>query len=238
MRALLERWLDRLEADGLLVGGRAATAARLQGWLPWLQAAAEGDASAEAELLRIVAFDARNQAQEGRPASLAVSQPLLLAAVWSEVSAEVSQRLSQLLVRVAADAHALGAAGVKDGQQRTLLGRRTPVTRFGDRWLGFIVGPLDAEVVDVVLDRLLVAAVGAGARETGVDLSGAEAPNPLFLRTLEGFAKSDTGSVARLTVTGVVDAPRYVQALAANGVRPERVAFGRLDEWLQSTASR
>ena len=230
MQDFLERWLDVLGDAGALIGGRAATKARLEGWVPWLEAAAAGDQSAQAELLRIVALDARNLAQEGRAASSAIAQPLLLERAWPTSSD--ARRLSHLLVRVAADAHALGAAGVRDAAHRRLLARRTPIIPIGTGWLGFMVGAIDPDVLDGVLGRLLQVAAGSGAAEVALDLSGAEPPDALLARTLLGFVTVDTGPVRRLTVTGVGDPDALLRTLARDKVPPARVAVSNLTDWV------
>ena len=235
MTSLLERWLDELDAAGALIGNRQATAARLEGWVPWLEAAARGDEAAQAELLRIVAFDARNLAQEGRPVSTVLWQPLLLEEAWPGERAE-GARLSRLLVRVAADAHALGTAAMMDARQRALLARRSPVIPIGARWLGFMLGPMAEEVIDGVIGRLLQAAAGSGSTDVALDICGAEPPNALFVRTLEGFATADTGPVSRLTVTGAPSESNLAADFAARGVKPERVAFAPLSDWLPPSA--
>ena len=228
---LLDRWLDELSTAEALIGDRNATAARLEGWIPLLEAAVAGDEAALAELLRIVALDARNLAQEGRPASTVIAQPLLLSGAWPEPAALT---LSQLLVRVTADAHALGCAEAKESRQRALLARHLPVLPVGRGWLGFLVGPLGSDVIDGVFGRLLTAAAGTASSEIAVDIAGAEAPGglgALFLRTLEGFATADTGPVERLVVTGA-PAGAMTEALADRRVSPERVTVGRLNDWL------
>ncbi len=230
MASLLERWLDQLESASALIESRTATAQRLEGWIPWLEAAMGNDESARAELMRIVALDARNLAQEGRPASTVITQPLLLSTAWPEFS-ESALELSHLLVRVAADAHALGNAEVKDARQRILLARHSPIVPTPVGWLGYLIGPMVPDVIDGVFGRLLQAAATTAAAEVAVDVSGAEGPNPLFVRTLEGFAEADTGSVLRLTVTGV-DGTELTQELARRSVPLHRVSVAALEDWL------
>ena len=226
---LLERWLDRLETSGALIDGRPATRARLEAWFPWLQAAATGDESARAELMRLVALDARNLAQEGRPASTVVAQPLLLAGAWSAPAAD---ELCQLLVRVAADAHALGIAGVHEAAQQRLLAKHAPVVALGDRWLGYLIGPMAADVIDGLFGRLMTGAAGMGATDIAVDVSGAQGPTPLFYRTLKGFSDTDTGSVRRLTVTGLAHTAIFERELEAMSIPSTRVTTGSLSTWL------
>ena len=232
MSNLVERWLDHLADAGALIGTRADTRARLENWAPALEGAVLGDRAAEGELLRLVALDARNLAQEGRPASLVVAQPLLLEAVWPE-----ARRLSHLLVRVAADAHALGTTGVHEDRTRRLLARRAPVVAAGPGWLAFLMGPMDAEVLDAIFGRLLQAAAGAGAPEVAIDLSGAEAPDAMFLRTLVGFSTADTGPVKRLTVTSAADPGGLAAALGTQNVSMDRVTVSTLGQWLDRPMS-
>lgn len=231
MQDFLERWLDALDAAGALIGDRAATKARLEGWVPWIDAAAGGDDAAQAELLRIVALDASNLAQEGRAASSAVTQPLLLDRAWPTPT-EAQRRLAHLLVRVAADAHALGAAGVKDLARSRLLARHTPIVPIGRGCLGFIIGPIGPDVVDGVIGRLLQVAAGVGATEVALDLSGAEPPNALLSRTLAGFVTVDTGPVRRLTVTGVEAPDALAEVLHRKQVPDERVTVSELTAWI------
>lgn len=226
---LLERWLDQLEEAKALIDGRESTAARLEGWLPWLEPAADDDEAAQSELMRIVALDARNLAQEGRAASVVVAQPLLLASAWPD---HRGAKLSQLLVRVAADAHTLGTVAAKEAKFRALVGRAAPVVPLGDRWLGYLIGPMAAEVIDGVLGRLLSAAAGAGRTQVALDIAGAEPPNDVFVRTLSGFTATNTGSVERLTITGVTDPDALAAQLKTEGVPSAQIRIQMLEAWL------
>ncbi len=233
---MLQRWLSALERERALIGSRAEAEARLTAWVPWIVAAVGGDPAAEAELLRIVALDARNLAQESRAASTVVTQSMLLDEAWPEPPHAV-RRLTRLLVRVAADAHALGAMGVREAAHRRLLADHTPVVPIEGRWLGFLMGPPDPDVIDGVLGRLLRAAAGAGAKEVGLDLSASPGPDPVLLRTLDGFAGMDTGPVRRLTVLGLETPQTLRVELARRDIPPQRVAVTTLTEWLSGPAT-
>ena len=230
MKVDLEEWLDGLAGAGALIGGREATTARLRGWLPWLEAAVTDDA-ARAELLRLVALDARNLAGEGRPASVAITQVLLLEDAWASPSTE-TRSLVRLLIRVAADAFALGLRTAQEAEHAALLGRRLPVVPIADRWLGYLLGPMVPEVIDGVMARLLHAAAASGARQVALDIAGATAPNEVFFRTLEGFSVTNTGSIEVLTLTNAPDLQPLREALSRHRIPSNRVQVARLNDWL------
>ena len=109
---LHEAWLARLEEAHVTMGTREAVGHELGRWLDFLGPAADGDESIAHELYKLVAFHARNLGAEGRPASAALMQVLLLEDAVNEAVPEpkLLARVLREVTRVVADAHSLGSS--------------------------------------------------------------------------------------------------------------------------------
>lgn len=224
--ALARRILTRMTRLGVAASGATDLQAEIDGWLSHLFATPpEVD-----ELHRQVSLHARNLGAAGRPASVAV---LRIQAVGEELRAldEAHGASALALMRIAADAHAVGA----DDRRRAAWHRALadgPVAVLGpDRVVGFVVGSMAPEVVDAILGRTLRAAAGAGCSRPILDISSAPPDDETFHRTLRGFAESPDLQRFVLTVVGARDPEATRAALARLGVDEARVRLAdRLHE--------
>ncbi|MEQ8276759.1 MAG: hypothetical protein RMA76_26805 [Deltaproteobacteria bacterium] len=216
----LTAWLERLAAARVTMAGAEAVASEFAGWLELLERATEGDSSAEGDLYRLCAMHGRRLGQEGRPASAAILQPLLLADVLGP-DHRFAGRVREL-VKIIADAHALGTTERLETRQNKMLRTSTPVLRVPGAVVGWIVGPMLADTIDAIAGRLFAECAAAGASKAILDLSTAQAPNDVFFRTIAGYTKSDIAPKYRLVLTGVEDIDATRAAIAALGADVSR----------------
>src|SRR5262249_44785256 len=150
---------DRVENAHVLMGPREATKNELSRWLDYVGPAADGDASSSHELYKLVAFHARSLGAEGRPASAALMQVVLLEDIVREAMKETPKALSQVireLMRVVADAHALGSSERAKNRHNLEIRDFSPVIRVGEKTImGFLLGNMDADLIDAMMGRLL-----------------------------------------------------------------------------------
>jgi hypothetical protein len=217
---LIEAWLDRLEGAHVLMGNRDAAMSELMRWLDYLGPTADGDQSTAHELHKLVAFHARNLGAEGRPASAALMQILLLedaleavgqrgseatedrgsarsreppkaAPLEAEDRTVLAPTLRELL-RVVADAHALGASERARNRHHLEIRDFSPVVRLGEKSImGFLLGNMDGDLIDAMMGRLLRETVRSGADVVVLDTFGAARDNDTFHRTVQAFQRSD-----------------------------------------------
>ncbi len=173
----------------------------------WLQLIATLDNADRDELLRQVALHARNLGTEGRPASAAIMQVYLLEEALRHAECEMQPLRPCLveLLRVVADAHALGASCRQDRRFKDRLGASPIITLPNQAVLGFLVGSMQAELIDTVLGRLLRAAAGCDEAKTILDVSGAPKDDETFHRSLHGFATAPDFAGMTLIVCGLED---------------------------------
>lgn len=232
---LLDAWLTKLEAAHVLMGAREAAEAELGRWLSYLSQAASGDDSAERELFKLVAFHARGLGAEGRPASAALMQAVLLQDVVIGIygakpgsPAPPSGLLAVLreLLRVVVDAHALGSSERTKLRHHLEIRDFSPVIRLGSKTIvGFLLGAMERDLIDAMIGRLLREAARTHADEVVLDVFGAARDNETFQRTIQAFLRSEVGCRIRLTLSGLRDAEGTKRALAALGCNMERVRF-------------
>jgi hypothetical protein len=198
----------------------ADAAAELEGWIELLYAARDGDAGAETDLYRLIAMHGRRLGQEGRPASAAILQPLLLEdTLEAELGVDHPFRSHvRELVKIVADAHALGQGERTENAHDKMLRTSSPVLRLGQRAVvGWLIGPLRPDTIDAVVGRLFAECAGAGAPMAILDLSTAGPPTDVFFRTVAGYSKSDVAKKYRLVITGVDETAReQIAALGAD----------------------
>lgn len=225
---VLSSWLTRLGRAHVRGEDPGAASAQLSGWLALLHAGSEGDAGAHAELLRLVAFDARNHGAEGRPASVPLTRLLLLEDALLDVLGPHHgfAHLTRALLQAAVDAHGVGLADrLRQRHERELI-QSTPLVRLGDRAvLGFLLGPMVADNLDALFGRLLRVCVGAGAPLAIIDLAHAAPDDDLFHRTIKGFAESPDAPSVRLILTGLRDPETTRAALSALGCPLGRITL-------------
>ncbi len=196
-RARLQAELDPATADAW------TSIARLEAW---------------SELSGVIALFARGEGEAGRPASGVVLPVAALAAAIRSVGGESG--VGADLLRVAADAHAVGL-GTRHGRRLArMLERSSPVLELPDgRVLACPVGHLDGDLIDAVLFRAFALAAASGAAEVVLDLSAATiADEQALLSTLRRFPEHERASALRLTVTGVDDLDLWREHLAGSPV--------------------
>lgn len=208
-QAQLARWVAAAEAAETPIDPAQAA-----GWLELLEAAPD-------ELEGLVALHARSEAEAGRPASRVVG-PLLALAPLVEARAPVER-----LIRLSADAAAVGAATRVDRQHRRRARTHNPVLPVSaDRILACAVGPLDGEVLDALLGRALGLAAARGASELWLDLSGVDDHDldlDLLSATAGAYPEHELASEVRLVVSGLETPERLRATLTARGVAMDRV---------------
>lgn len=234
--AVLDAWVRRLEAERVHMAPIQALRSELSGWLPLLFSADTVDHDA---LMRQVAFHARNLGAEGRPASAAILQIALLEDAMNEVgSMTPAQRpvLRQML-RVVADAHALGASVRQQNNHQAALSRAPIVRLPGQATVGFLVAGMQAQLIDAVLGRLLRAAAGSQEARAILDVSGAPPDDETFHRSLHGFATRPEFKGLTLDVTGLGHPAGTQDALDQLNTPRDRIRlFERLEDALGRTA--
>lgn len=221
-------WLSRLEAAHVLMGAREGVGIELNRWLSQLGPSADGDLSAAHELYKLVAFHARGLGAEGRPASAALTQALLLEDSLRSL-VEITPPLRDVLreiLRVVADAHALGHSERAKNRHHLEIRDFSPVIRVGERTImGFLLGAMESDLVDAMIGRLLREAARTDADRVVLDTFGAARDNDTFHRTLQAFMRSEIGCRVNLVLTGLRDAEATRAALQALGCNMERIRF-------------
>ena len=230
-------WVHRLADRRLLMGLREGVKAQLSAWLTHLDAAAAGDEPAGHELFKLAAFHARALGFDGRPASAAIGQIIELRAAVAEACGHLPSRLERQideLLRVVADAHALGHAERLGGQHAQVLRNGAPVIRLDDTTIAaFVIGPMHAENVDALVGRLLREVAATGAQQAVVDLFGADDPDDRFHETAALLLQSPEGRNVHLVLTGARDPEKTQDAILGHGVDAARVEVAAsFNAWL------
>ena len=225
---MLAEWMTALTAARVLTDTREAMEAQLGPWLSALEAAGAGDDAAKGELLRLVALYGRALGAEGKPASAAVLQVALLDRAFrgrGPISDHLSATLDEML-RVIADAHDLGATQRLRQRNLRALRESSPVFRWADRAvIGFLIGGMEAELVDAMFGRVLRECAGAGVDHAVIDVFGAPPDDQLFHHTIRGFADAKELDRYHLTITGLRDPEATRRALDQLGVDRRRVTL-------------
>jgi hypothetical protein len=228
-RQIADAWLDRVESAHVMMGPREATKNELSRWLDYLGPAADEDASSSHELYKLVAFHARSLGADGRPASAALMQVLLLEDVIGESMKAGDKPLSLVLremIRVVADAHALGSSERAKNRHNLEIRDFSPVIRVGEKTImGFLLGNMDADLIDAMMGRLLRETVRTGADVVVLDTFGAARDNELFHRTVQAFLRSEVGCRVTLVLTGLRDVEATRNALKDLGCNMDRLRF-------------
>jgi hypothetical protein len=213
---ILAAWLDHLEPSAL--GGDAHLASELEGWLVLFAAALEGDRSAHGDLRRLVAMAARRWCSQGRPASTSVSRLLALEdALFAVLGPDHGlDGPARELVRIAADAHALGQSERERALAERGLIEATPVLSFGESLVaGFLLCSMAPDNLDALMGRLMRMAVGSGASTVLIDVAGAPPDDDRFHRTIAGFLESEVAHGRTLVISGLRDPEATLAALRA-----------------------
>lgn len=222
---VLARWIDALESNHVLMGPREGVAAALQRWLDLFFPATEGDRASAHELYKLVAFHARGLGADGRPASAALMQVLLLEDALGAKSERTASEARELK-KIVADAHALGASERAKNRHHLEIRDFSPVVRLGDKTiLGFLLGAMESDLIDAMTGRLLREAARSGADHVILDCFGAARDNDTFHRTVQAFLRHEIGCRVTLTLSGIRDVDGTRSALLQLGCNMERVRF-------------
>lgn len=231
---LLDAWLSQLARDKLLMADREALRAELGAWLELLERGAAGDAGAHAELLRFVALHCKGLGYDGRPASAVVMQVTGLEDALVARGTPPDSKLRSIareMIRVAADAQALGQSERLQERAQNELKHRSPVFRLPTAVVGCLVGGMRAELMDSLLGRVLRECTRHGLDQVILDLSSADEPDDRFFRTIQGLFTSPDVPPVSVTLTGLRDLDSARAALQKLGVDTRRLRLsGELGE--------
>jgi hypothetical protein len=226
--AVLTAWAELLDREQVGPrGGRDAALAELGPWLELIDSAVAGDEPAKKELDKLVAFQARSLGIEDRPASSAVLRVHLLGEALAQVNGKLSPPLRahlRWLMRIAADAHALGAAERSENRHHREIRDFSPVFRLrGDTVVAMMLGPMTPEIIDAITGRLLRECAASGAKVAVLDCFGAAEDDDRFHRTIAAMLAASSARDLELVLTGLRDPERTRRALQAIDAKLERL---------------
>jgi hypothetical protein len=222
---MLDSWISRMASAKVLMGDADALRAELSAWLDLIERMRGGESWAEAELMRLVSFHARNLGAEGHAASAALMQIVLLEESLEEAGQSI-RPLAIALMRLVVDAHGAGAAQRLAAKHRTELVRAAPVIRIGERAvIGFLGGPLHPEILDALFGRVLRECTRMGAHVAVIDTLGTNPEAELFYRTIEGLQRMPPGDRLRLIITGLADPDAIQKQLSRLEIDMSRIVL-------------
>ncbi|MFO0725158.1 MAG: hypothetical protein U1E65_15360 [Myxococcota bacterium] len=228
---ILAAWAQRVSAERLFQRDKESALTEMAAWLPLIDAASRGDADAERELYKLVAFFGRSTGMEGLPPSTGIARLILLGEAITEVDPPSAPRALitlRALIRVAADAHALGQGERHNIERIKELREYSPVFRWSPTTVvGFLLGSMASEVLDPLIGRLLREAAASGARRVILDVSGAPPDDDRFHRTIEEILGKNAELRVELVLSGLRDPERTLSALRAVGTDLSRVSLIR-----------
>ncbi len=228
--ALTEQWLGRVQALKVLTEDRTLLGSVVRGWLEALQK--PDDAT---DLSERVALYGRSLGTDGQPASAAVLQGVLLRDILAAADAgeDIVTRTTGL-IRILADAHALGSLEREKLRARRARQSAAPVLCIaGVGVIGFVADTADADLVDGVVARVLRECAGRGERQAIIDIGGARREDQLIHRTIAGFTTSGDADRYHLVVTGLGPVSRTRIALEGLNANFERLTLAEtLDGFL------
>lgn len=238
IQGVLDAWIGHLAKEKLLMAEREALTAELGAWLPLLYAGAAGDAGAATELFRFVALHCKGLGHDGRPASAVVMQIACLKDVLTQTEGTpdpARMKLVHEMVRVAADAQALGQSERLEERAYDLLKHRSPVFTLSKVVVGCLVGPMRAELLDSLFARVLRECARHGIDRMIVDISSADEPDDRFFRTIQGLLTSPDVPPVSVVISGVRDLDTAARALHKLGIDTPRLELAeRLAEVLDA----
>ncbi len=224
---MLDAWLRSLASAKVSMGDVDAIRAELSAWLELIDRIRDGETWAEGELMRLVSFHARNLGADGHPASAALMQVALLEDALEDGGRRADTRaLTSRMMQLVADAHEAGLAQRLAARHRGELARSSPVIRIGDRAVvGFLCGPLHADLLDALFGRILRECVRTGAHIAVIDTLGTNADDELFYRTVEGMQRMPPGDRLRIILTGLPDLMHARTGLNTAGANLSKIAL-------------
>ena len=97
--------------------------------------------------------------------------------------------------------------------------------RFEQAIVGFLLGPMEAEILDALFGRVLRESVRAGAKTIVIDCFGADEDDELFHRTIFSLQEQPPGDDLDVVLTGLRDIERTRTLLEAAGAKLDRIRF-------------
>lgn len=225
---MLDAWIRRMASAKVLMADGDALRTQLSAWLDLIEQARRKESWAEAELMRLVSFHARNLGAEGHAASAALMQVMSLEEVFEEHGLrDQTSRLTREMLRLVADAHEAGVAQRLTAKHRSEIARSSPVIRIGERAVvGFLSGPMHADILDALFGRVLRECARTGAHVAVIDTLGIATDDELFYRTLEGMQRMPPGNGLRIILTGLPDPEATREKLRRCGANLDRIVVG------------
>lgn len=220
--AIVHDWTRRAEQDRVLPRDAASAVAEVAGWVT------EALASAE-ELSKLVALHGRAAGFEGVPASVVALRLGALEDAWrtaAPASFDGVQASLRTALRVALDAHGLGAAEARDARHHRAIRDMTPIFRTrGDRVVALLLGPMIPELIDAAMARILHETAAAETSAVVIDLLGAAPDDERFHHTVAALLREPPLYKRTVILSGLADPVRTKAGLAAAGADLERIRF-------------
>ncbi len=136
------------------------------------------------------------------------------------------------------DAHALGGFDRWESHRKADAVRSVPVVRLRRALVAaFPSGAVDAEILDVLVGRLLRAAVGSGATRAVIDVSHVELDRDLWVRSLAGLSELGLPPSLSVVICSTEDPSPWVEAIQARAPGAP-VRAGRWDRLLPAPEQR
>lgn len=224
--AIVGAWTRRAERDRVLGKAAEPAIAEVAGWVTVILESGE---AASGELGKLMALYGRTAGFEGTPASVVALRIGALEDAWREAMPSSAERIAPLLrtlLRVALDAHGLGAAEARDARHHRAIRDMTPIFRAGgDKLVAILLGPMIPELIDAAMARILHEVAAAEPQTVVLDLLGAEPDDARFHHTVAALLREPALYKRTLTLTGLADGVRTRAGLSAAGADLDRVRF-------------
>lgn len=222
---IVHAWTRRAEADRVLGKDAEPAIAEIAGWITVLR---ESGDTATGELGKLVALHGRTAGFEGVPGSIVALRLGALEDAWEEVAPDEHRRVRPILrtmLRVALDAHGLGAAEARDARHHRAIRDMTPLFRVGDRVVALLLGPMIPELIDALMARVLHELAANEASAVVLDVLGAGPDDARLHHTIAALLREAPMYKRTLILTGLGDPTRTRAGLGAAGADLDRVRF-------------
>jgi len=208
---VVRAWVARAERDRVLGRELEALVAEVAGWVELLLEPRDRE-----ELTKLLALHGRAAGFEGRPASVLALRLMALEEAWAEAAPDTAPTVLpylRTLLRVALDAHSLGAAEARELRHHRALRDMTPVFRaVGGRVVAILLGPLVPDLLDAAMARVLHTYAGGECSTIVLDLLGAERDDARFADTIAALLAEPAVRGGVVVLTGLSD-PARTEAL-------------------------
>lgn len=208
---MVRAWVARAERDRVLGRELEALVAEVAGWVELLLEPRDRE-----ELTKLLALHGRAAGFEGLPASVLALRLMALEEAWAEAAPDTAPTALpylRTLLRVALDAHSLGAAEARELRHHRALRDMTPVFRAaGGRVVAILLGPLVPDLLDAAMARVLHTYAGGECSTIVLDLLGAERDDARFADTIAALLVEPAVRGGTVILTGLSD-PARTEAL-------------------------